>query len=233
MDQSDGDVSIERIIERFRDQAVAPVLSPVAALNPGAGRHPIPSDLREVRAALRAGERSWQRFPYYAWRYGERGRAFTRSDSAWTVTLAHHPQEVVDQQVRWLGALLSARGMPQWLLQLHLETLYEELVGILPERQATYERLLHAAAMLHELRRQHISDEAFAALAEGFARRVGPEWGSRLPEAGGLLVAAVADERAGIARAVPSVEAWMTDPARFPGDWIAAVRSLVQEVRAC
>ncbi|HEY1011536.1 MAG TPA: biliverdin-producing heme oxygenase, partial [Herpetosiphonaceae bacterium] len=46
---------------------------PLAALNPEAGAHAIPGDLREIEAALRAGARSWADCPYYAMRYGERG----------------------------------------------------------------------------------------------------------------------------------------------------------------
>ena len=36
-------------------------------------------------------------------RYGERGRQFTRSDSAWIATLAGHPFPVVERQIDWLG----------------------------------------------------------------------------------------------------------------------------------
>lgn len=101
-------------------------------LNPGAGRHVVAEDPRELRAALRAGVRSWERFPYYERRYGRRGRRFTRSDSAWLVTLASLPQSEVDRQIRWLGQVLAARGMPRWMLELHLEVLHEELVLSVP-----------------------------------------------------------------------------------------------------
>src|SRR3954453_19243534 len=168
MDGSDNNAPSEQLADSLRAITARGVLHPVAVLNPAAGRHAIPDDVREIQAALRAGEWSWRRFPYYAWRYGEKGAAFTRSDSAWIVTLANSPQAVVDKQVRWLGTLLSSRGMPQWLLQVHLEGLYEELTTTLPDKRLLYERLPHAATMLHELRRQHLSDELFESLAAEF-----------------------------------------------------------------
>jgi heme oxygenase len=90
------------------------------ALNPDAGTHPIPNDVREVHAALLAGERSREAWPYYEARYGERGLRFTRSDSAWLVTLLREGVEVAARQIAWLGRVLAARGMPRYLLELHL-----------------------------------------------------------------------------------------------------------------
>ena len=232
MEGSHNNAPSEQLIDTIRTITSRGVRRPVAVLNPAAGAHAIPDDVREIQAALRAGERSWRRFPYYARRYREKGAAFTRSDSAWIVTLANHPQAVVDKQVRWLGRLLSSRGMPQWLLQVHLEGLYEELTTILPDKRLLYERLLDAAAMLRDLRRQHISDELFESLAAEFDARVGGEWTARLPETGRLLLAAVADERSGIEQAVITVEAWMTAPERFPTEWIAAVRAIIHGARS-
>jgi hypothetical protein len=91
----------------------------VTSLNPEAGSHPIPSDPRELQAAVRAGERCWQRFPYFSQRYGHRGEKFTSSDSAWLVTLVEYDQARVHQQVAWLGQVLAARGMPRLLLETH------------------------------------------------------------------------------------------------------------------
>ena len=203
----------------------------VAELNPEAGRHGVTGDARELQAALRAGHRSWRQFPYYRWRYGARGRAFTRSDSAWLVTLVGESPAVVRQQIRWLGRLLAARGMPQWLLESHLRLLHDELVAARPDRQRAYGRLLGAATMLAELRRAQIDDAASRSLAEAFDRAVGAAWRRRLPEAGTLLVAAVADERAGIGGAVPSLEPWLTDSGRFPAHWRTAVHRTIDAAR--
>ena len=127
----------------------------VTSLNPEAGSHPIPSDPRELQAAVRAGERCWQRFPYFSQRYGHRGEKFTSSDSAWLVTLAEYDQARVHQQVAWLGQVLAARGMPRLLLETHLELLYEELTSAVPEKQAAYQKLWNAARQLAETRRRH------------------------------------------------------------------------------
>jgi hypothetical protein len=68
-------------------------------------------------------------------------------------------------------------------------------------------------------------------LAAEFDVAVGPEWSARLPGTGTLLAAAVADEKAGIKNAVESIESWMTDAARFPQNWIDAVRTTIRKAR--
>jgi hypothetical protein len=179
---------VEGIIQALFPIAPDQLRELVSRLNPEAGNHIIPDDPAEIQAALRAGRRSWRQFPYYELRYGERGKRFTRSDSAWLVTLAAHRQDVVDHQIAWLGRLLAARGMPQWLLERHLEVLHEELVRAVPEKRSRYDKLLAAAERLHETRRAHIGDEAFDALPAAFDAMVGEELSARLPEAGRLLV---------------------------------------------
>ena len=228
----DAEPSIEEYVERAQAASTGPITTPVAALNREAGTHRIPTDPRELRAALRAGERTWRRFPYYQQRYGERGRRFTRSDSAWIVTLAEHPVSVAEKHLRWLGVLLAARGMPQWLLETHLDALYGELVAEVPERRAAYETLRRVARTFAEERRRHLDDATTASLAAEFYRRVGPDSSARLPETGALLAAAVADERAGIERAVPSLLEWIADPVRFPPEWVEAIHWAIGEARA-
>ena len=84
----------------------------VTSINPEAGRHPVPTDAREMEAALRAADVCWERFPYFERRYGERGRRFARSDAAWQATLYQYEPEQIIQQARWLG-----RVLPTLLLQ--------------------------------------------------------------------------------------------------------------------
>ncbi len=220
-----------QIIEALYPFDTHPTGDLVRTLNPAAGSHAIPDDPRELQAALRAGERTWRKFPYYQWRYGERGQQFTRSDSAWLVTLAAHPQVVINQQISWLGRVLSSRGMPQWLLELHLRMLHEELVAAVPEDHAAYDRLQAAADMLRDTRRRYISDDVLGAFTLRFDQHADPDWSARLPETGGLLAAAVADEQAGISQAVQNIEAWMTDAERFPRQWIAAVHTTIRAAR--
>ncbi len=201
-------------------------------LNPEAGSHPIPADPREIEAALRAGEVTWKRFPYYEERYGERGRSFTRSDSAWLVTLCEQEEAVAHEQVAWLGSVLAARGMPRWLLEQHLGVLHDELVRSIPDLASAFGNLRAAAEMLAAERRAHLGDDELHDLTIAFDSRVPSEWSERLPETGALLGAAVADERAGVENAVASLTAWLSDPGRFPDSWIAAVATTVREAQA-
>lgn len=204
---------------------------PVAALNPEAGDHGVTTDPRELHAALRAGERTQRRFSYYKLRYGERGLAFTRSDSAWIVTLAAEPSGVVEHHLRWLGAVLAARGMPRWLLEVHLETLHAELVAAVPERRPSYDALLRVAAIFRDERFSRLDQATSAQLADAFDDRLGSAPSRGLPEAGALLVAAVADEHNGLHRAVDSLMEWLADSARFPEDWVTAATETISEAR--
>jgi len=200
--------------------------------NSEAGNHPLPGDPREVQAALRAGQECWARFPYYGLRYGDRGERFTRSDSGYLAALAAEPEPVVLEQVLWLGNVLASRGMPTWLLESHLDLLHRALAAAAPERAERYLKLERAAATLRLRRLGQVSAQRVADLAADFRARVGAEpWAARLPEAGELLVAAVADERGGTAHAVPSLLSWFADPARFSPTWIAAGAAVIEAAR--
>jgi hypothetical protein len=117
------------------------------------------------------------------------------------------------------------------MLEVHLELLHHELVDAVPEKREVYDKLLRAAETLRDIRREQIGDELFQSLSSEFEAMVGPEWSQRLPGSGGLLVAAVADEKSGIKNAVTSLESWMTEQSRFPNEWIAAVRTTIRKAR--
>jgi heme oxygenase len=204
----------------------------VTSINPDAGRHPVPSDSREVEAAVRAGDICWELFPYFELRYGERGRRFARSDAAWQATLCHYPAKQILQQVKWLGRVLAGRGMPTLLLQVQLEILATELSMAIPDSRAKFQTILPAAAELHATRGKHLSDEKVKDIADEFDRAAGPEWVERMPRTGALLCAAVADELAGNSNAIGSLRTWMTDPTRFPAQWIAAVEATLKQASA-
>jgi heme oxygenase len=202
----------------------------VTSINPEAGRHPVPTDTREVQASLRAADVCWQRFPYYEERYGERGRRFARSDAAWLATLYQYDLMQIKQQVRWLGRVLAGRGMPTILLQIQLELLVEELTAAVPEKKSEYGKLLQAAGELCELRRKHIPDGQLQLISNRFDRAVGLEWSARFPQTGTLLASAVADEAEGNENAIESIRSWIMDTVRFPSDWILAVESTLSQV---
>ena len=190
----------------------------------------VTADPRELAAAERAGDRSWAAWHYYARRYGERGREFTRSDSAWIATLPGSPASVVQRQIGWLGSVLASRGMPRLLLEEHLRLLHDELVLAVPERAADYETLLEAADTLREERVAHMPDAMLEALEARFHELLEPPVEDDL-RAGALLAAAVADERAGMPEAVTSLVDWLADPARFPRSWQAAVDQTLRLAR--
>jgi len=209
-------------------------LSPlkVTSLNPEAGDHPIPTDPQEIIAALEAREQCWQEFPYYQWRYGERGQRFADSDGAWLVTLTHLEQSQLQQQINWLTRLLAQRGMPHITMQRHLEILYHKLVTLIPEKEATYHKLWVAAQHLANDRRQYFSDQQFDLLSQTFQDKVvNTAWATRLPNAGLLIVSAVVDEQNGLTHAVTSLLDWLTEAERFPTEWIQAVHDTVEATR--
>jgi hypothetical protein len=200
-------------------------------INPLAGLHVVTSDPEEIEASARAAETSLREYPYYRERFGDRARMFGASDGAWLATLCRGERDYVRRQVLWLGTLLSARGVPRWLLERHLEFLHRELLR-LTFNDDRCQPLLEAALFLRALRREQVTEREFAALSAAFDERVGPEWTARLPGMGSILVSAVADEAAGIGRAVESVAGWAGDPSLFPEPWIAAVRRTVTDARS-
>ena len=158
----------------------------------------------------------------------------------------------VHEQVSWLGGVLSNRGMPRWLLEIHLNVLHRELVRTLPENAQDYKKLLTASVALGDARRQSIPDARFEERSEAFAGKLGFPSNRWVRGTGRLLVAAVADENAGMRYAVERLENWLTDPARFDEArknlfspnlcelalgltrerWTAAVRQTIAKARA-
>jgi hypothetical protein len=224
---------IESVIEALHPMDPDAVVRRATQLNPEAGHHPVPQDPRELQAVRAAGERTLQDFPYFIWRYAERGRRFTDSDGGWLVTLVEYPQARIDRQVAWLGQVLATRGMPRVLLRRHLERLYEALRLRMPEPQAPYHRLLAAADALAAAQRAVIGDADVDRLAAGFEGAIAAEWRDRLPGTAQIIIGALADEQSGLAGTRDSVLSWFSDAGRFPADYIAAVRGLVEEARAC
>lgn len=202
-----------------------------AAINPFAGVHPVTASAAELEAVRRTTEASLREAPYYLERYGERGRLFGGSDGAWLVTVARGDADFVEKQVLWLGRVLAARGMPRWLLQRYLETLHDELIYRNPGHGGRYRALVDVCALLRDQQRRHLPETDARALAAAFEVDTDPAWAARLPNMGRILAGAVADEAAGLANAVESVEPWATDSARFPDRWITAVRAALANGR--
>ncbi|MFO8113293.1 MAG: biliverdin-producing heme oxygenase [Desulfosalsimonadaceae bacterium] len=201
----------------------------ITRINPEAGNHPIPGDEREIAAALTASNRAWAMYPYYQTRYGERGKRFSDSDTCWLVTLTNLDPESIRQQMNWLARLLSTRGMPSIMLEKTIQLLREELIKNVPENKSAYDKLLGAADMLAEKRRQRIPETDFTVLSREFDEMAGIKLAQQYKDTGSLLVSAVADEQSGIAGAVDAICAWLTDSGRFSEEWIVAVKHIIEK----
>lgn len=201
------------------------------ALNPEAGNHPIPDDVREVRAALAAGKRCREEFPYFDARYGERGRRYTSSDAAWLATLSQLETGGIVQQVTWLADLLARLGLPRILLERQLELLIEELVATIPERRAQYERLGSGVEVLRLARLSHLTEQQFSELANEVESGLAP-YNSAVSNLGVLVVSALIDEICGFQESAASMESWLTGPGIFPSGMIVAVKEAFRQARA-
>ena len=118
-------------------------------LNSEAGFTPYPNDQKEIDASINAGKRVLEYFPYILNRYGERGKKFTNSDTAYLVTITNGDQNYVNEELDWLGKLLSNRGMPRYLLEIHLQFLFDELVKVNPAKRAQYQKLIIAVELMN------------------------------------------------------------------------------------
>ncbi len=203
----------------------------VTRINPEAGNHPIPKDEREIEAALKASDRGWAEFPYYAKRYSDRGKRFSDSDTCWLVTLTALDQEVVQQQIDWLCRVLATRGMPTIMMEHTLRFLHEQLKETLPEKSAAYEKLLISADAIKKSRERWIKDKEIYSLADEFDQAVGHELANVYKNTGKLLVSAVVDEKNGTEGAVNNIEVWLTEKDRFPIEWIRAVKKTIGKAK--
>ena len=198
--------------------------------NPEAGDHAVSTDPLEQAAAEAAVRASWREFPYYAKRYGERGWRFSLSDTGWIETLLHLNISEARAQVAWLGRLLATRGMPTYMLERHLLLLHRELLRVARDREARYAPLLECAASLHDTWQAQIPQARFDELSHQFEARVRGRM-AHVANMGVIVVAAAADERAGITGAIASLDSWVCDPSRFDAEWIAAVRETLAAAR--
>lgn len=195
----------------------------VAAINFEAGTHAMPQDPARIELALNAAARAWRSQPYLQARFGSRGRRFTSSDSCWLVTLADAPALTATKSLVWLRTVLSTRGLPTVILESHLreiardlgnaQTSYDSFFGLLTDERMA---LLGATKAL-ELEQKY--EQAFGDC---------PEF--KIAGAAALLISAWCDEKSGIVGALAATSGWFRDPARFSGQWIATVDSLLGEL---
>jgi len=134
--------------------------------------------------------------------------------------------------VEWLGQVLGNRGIPRITLERQLAWLHGDLVAALPEQVDRFRVLLEASRHLERERCRKIPETGFQALADAFQEATVGELGGRFKGTGALIVSAVCDRCNGITGAVSSLVPWLSDPARFPPAWIAAVSQTCQAAMA-
>lgn len=175
-----------------------------------AGHHSVTTDAVLLRAALRAAHRTFEHEPYYRARYADRGARFAGSDSAWLVSLVELPEDACVGQVTWLARVLSARGMPSWLMERHLVDLVTEVEAAAGPGAGG--SLVAAASSLAATRRTVVGDEELAAAADEL--RAGSGGDEPLAGAAALVLAAAADAATGTSRSYAPCVDWITDPER-------------------
>ncbi len=195
------------------------------------GNHPLPDDPLEIQAALLANERCLGRFPYFAERYGERGKRFGASDSGYLITQCRLGRAALFDQMDWLARVLAARGMPRLLMEAHLGLLYDALVALKPGNEADYRELKAAGEWLRERRLAWVDEAAQEAICARFLESADPGLVARLPEAPRLVLSAHADQADGVENVVESLLNWLADAQRFPAGWVAAVQQCASSAR--
>lgn len=210
------------LVRRANRQAVD-----AALVNPDAGAYEVTTDATLVRAAVRAAQRSLDAMPYYGIRYGERGSRFASTDSAWLISLAHLGEERATRQVAWLCRVLAGRGMPSWLMELHLDELVAEVRSVAGEEAVG--ALPAAASAVTAARRRHV-DDGLLVLADGWADdSLGDEL--PVPRTGALLAAATADALSGVTHGDHVLVDWLTDPARVRPEVADTIHWVRRQVR--
>ena len=165
--------------------------------------------------------------PYLGIRYGRRGEAFARTDSGYLTTLVDGRLGYVLEQTQWLARVLSNRGMPRWLMEVHLDILAEELSTAVPQREPSYAMLRRASEALREERHGILGQSDFASLDGDFAQ----DGGDLVKNFGGLVISAVCDEVCGIEFAVSSLLAWVQNYPQGSPQWRSAVSRLLHAAR--
>jgi len=187
-------------------------------LNPAGGFYPVCQSREELLAVLHAADRALAENPYYLYRYGMSGVFFSDSDGGWLAALPGKGLPLMKKQVRWLAGVLSARGIPSFLMARHLRILYEELTRDVPEKSGQWELLKCTA--------DWITPEVTAALSgPRRPRGLGEEFAAE--EAGTIIAWALLDEQRGFSGAAESVISWYTDTDRFSEAWIRSVKQFI------
>ncbi len=206
----------------------------ITSLNPEAGNFPISTNPLEIEAAINAGQKCWNEFPYYEQRYGERGKRFTVSDSVWLVNLCELSQALANSQVKWLSNYLAHIGMPTFTMEIQLKYMYEELVKHIPENEVKYKKLLFASELLQNQRNSHIDLALFEEGNSVFSQicdklKIS---GHNMKNTGKLILSSIADKRNGIGETKTDFKTWISNPELFSANWIQAIEEAYSKVES-
>ena len=202
----------------------------VAAINFEAGNHAMPQNPLEIVLALRAGRAAWEEYPYLEYRFGERGKRFTSSDSCWLVALTRMSVESATKNLEWLRTVLASRGIPTVILEAHLAAISQALAVEFPEQSQLRARFDRFLVGRNAERRALIDTESLSELIDQFDQRFRACDGLTVESTAHLITSAWIDERSGITGALASVRGWFFDPDRFSNAWIANVNELVTKL---
>jgi heme oxygenase len=212
--------------------------SHITSLNPEAGNYPIPTNPLEIKAAITAGMKCWDEFPYYEIRYGDRGRRFAVSDSVWLVNLGELSEEGAIKQASWLANFLAIRGMPTFTMEKQLQYLYIELTKLIPANESKYLTLLKTSQKIKSRRYIHFSENSFCeanSLFENYFTelKVSEKKCEELKKnIGKLIASSIADDKNGIPEAKTSLKEWLQNKEIFPTNWILAIEKTYIDIES-
>jgi len=218
---------IEKICTVLCPYSARDLMHHVAEINFEAGNHIMPQNPVEIELALRAGKKAWDKHPYLDYRFGERGKRFTSSDSCWLVALTHMPVETATANLKWLRKVLAVRGLPTVILEGHLRDISQALKLDCMGRIGEQDRFEEFLSSLDAERNTVANGQAYSTLVARFEQRFWFSSGFKVNSASQLIASAWVDERVGISGALAATQVWFVDPGRFSLDWIANVNELV------
>jgi len=203
----------------------------IAAINFEAGDHAMPQNPLEIDLALRAAKVAWEKYPYLEYRYGERGRRFTDSDSCWLVTLTRAPRQVaVTKALEWLRTVLASRGIPTVILEFHLDAILRAVRVEFPEQRDMQTQFDPFLSDRNSERRRLFGADSRSRLIDMFDQRFRVCTGFKVESTAELVASAWVDEHSGMTGSLSSLCSWFTDGKRFSTDWIASVHELLVEL---
>ncbi|MFW5730796.1 MAG: biliverdin-producing heme oxygenase [Desulfonatronovibrionaceae bacterium] len=191
-----------------------------AGLNPASGSHPLTNQRRDLKAVLRASDRTLVRYPYFMNRFGLLGKCFADSGGAWLAGLSLEAPEYMSAQINWLSRVLSSRGIPTLLLAEHMKFLAHELLMADAGNQAGATRLDNKAlSLLYEL------DSTLSPETRRRATITGHGFpGYCWTEAVHLIASAAVDESKGMENSLDVLLEWLGNDSIFSKAWVKAVK---------